>query len=579
MLVLHAHNESMFTFLLEYLHFGIAVFAVLVSISAMLLFGYLYKTEQRLRSPWRAIGFGLLAAAFLFAILERQFGVLQSFSVLLELAAFASIYRGMRSELFISDLREVSTKTPKRSAASMIRGLKNAPKSPFFQSILHDWVTLVGFGVFLLASIVSIGISSSPINHWLLIVASLASMGCLFAAVLLQARRFRAESSTTEIRWNNLFPLLAYVCLILRQGLHIAALVPLYQFVVFHKFSQNFSSVWTINLLATFLAFFFLILWTWPYIRSRMFIRLYVLLIGFAVILSTLGSLVFIYLSFGLIQDTHIGLMMRGAQSERVILSERANTAVFLAKTVAEDEKVVQAISANNEEVLATMLSDRLALSNADSIRAYDTHGVVIADSADPREVGRLYNDDALVANAVLRHVQIRSFDLQPGVLAPTLVARGLYPVFVGDQVIGVIEVDYAFDTAFVDFSKREVGLDVTVYVGDTRSATTLLGPDGVSRWVGSKEENPAVLSNVLKHHESYAGAVNQLGTNYYNAYIPVKDANGRTVGMVSVGTPVEELITNARQQLLTAFLLLMGVSLLAVFLMHWLISQVIRKR
>jgi len=61
-----------------------------------------------------------------------------------------------------------------------------------------------------------------------------------------------------------------------------------------------------------------------------------------------------------------------------------------------------------------------------------------------------------------------------------------------------------------------------------------------------------------------YGTMVDRLGRIFYNAYKPIRNINGQIVGMLSVGTPANQLFEETRQQLLTIFLLVTFLALLA---------------
>ncbi|MBB6253434.1 methyl-accepting chemotaxis protein [Nitrospirillum iridis] len=103
----------------------------------------------------------------------------------------------------------------------------------------------------------------------------------------------------------------------------------------------------------------------------------------------------------------------------------------------------------------------------------------------------------------------------------------------------------YAGDTALddnndaVDTVKRLVGGTATIFAARNgemvRIATNVTKPDG-SRAVGTALARNAVYDTVVVRGEAFRGEAEILGVPFYTAYDPIKDAAGRTVGVLYTG-------------------------------------------
>ena len=91
-------------------------------------------------------------------------------------------------------------------------------------------------------------------------------------------------------------------------------------------------------------------------------------------------------------------------------------------------------------------------------------------------------------------------------------------------------------DTSFFDNFSHEVDLQVTVFYGDTRVATSLVDENG-NRIVGTKAD-PAIYEQVVgRGEEYYSESVMLVGKEYYAMYGPLYQANSdEIIGMVFVG-------------------------------------------
>ena len=91
-----------------------------------------------------------------------------------------------------------------------------------------------------------------------------------------------------------------------------------------------------------------------------------------------------------------------------------------------------------------------------------------------------------------------------------------------------------------VDSLSRVCGSKVTIFNGDTRVATTVKNAEG-QRAVGTKASE-TVIDNVIVQGRSFLGEAMVMGEQHYAAYKPIKDVDGKTIGMLFVGVSVEEM-------------------------------------
>lgn len=130
-----------------------------------------------------------------------------------------------------------------------------------------------------------------------------------------------------------------------------------------------------------------------------------------------------------------------------------------------------------------------------------------------------------------------------------------------------------------VDSLAELTGDTVTIFLNDTRVATTVRGSDG-ERAIGTKVSD-AVAKKVLKNGDHYLGEANVVGQIYQTAYEPIRDTHGNILGMLYVGISrsyTQELIVNSLWQ--TAFLgvgITLVVSLLAWFFIERVIIRPLR--
>ncbi|MDF2985993.1 MAG: methyl-accepting chemotaxis sensory transducer [Eubacterium sp.] len=88
--------------------------------------------------------------------------------------------------------------------------------------------------------------------------------------------------------------------------------------------------------------------------------------------------------------------------------------------------------------------------------------------------------------------------------------------------------------TAFVDTIQKESGYLATIFMNEIRVSTNVLQENG-QRATGTPASD-AVIDTVLKKGENYHGAALVAGKNVFTYYTPLKDADGKIIGMWFVG-------------------------------------------
>lgn len=107
-------------------------------------------------------------------------------------------------------------------------------------------------------------------------------------------------------------------------------------------------------------------------------------------------------------------------------------------------------------------------------------------------------------------------------------------PWHVKDGMLFKGEVQISHSTELVDHLAELTGDTVTLFLGDTRVATTVRSVNG-ERAVGTKVSD-IVAQTVLKDGQIYLGEANVVGQLYQTAYEPIRDSNGDIIGIFYVG-------------------------------------------
>jgi hypothetical protein len=94
-----------------------------------------------------------------------------------------------------------------------------------------------------------------------------------------------------------------------------------------------------------------------------------------------------------------------------------------------------------------------------------------------------------------------------------------------------------------VDSVVKEMGGTATIFVKDgenfVRVATNVKKPDG-SRAIGTLLDPKGPVIQNIRNNQPYYGEANVLGKDYMTAYVPIRDAANKVVGIYYVGYPKE---------------------------------------
>jgi methyl-accepting chemotaxis protein len=182
-----------------------------------------------------------------------------------------------------------------------------------------------------------------------------------------------------------------------------------------------------------------------------------------------------------------------------------------------------------------------------------------------------------VVLNALLERPAV-SVVKREGVLAPQIFIEAAVPIE-GSDVLGAALTGFIVDDAFVDRVKEITGLDVSVFGGNERSATTFLAADGKSRELGTLEADPKINRTVLVRGEIYVGESTISNQLYFTSYLPLENVHEEVVGMLFVGTPQTTILDTAQRTFQLTFMLssaLMALSLIpSYFISRYIHSQI----
>ncbi len=129
--------------------------------------------------------------------------------------------------------------------------------------------------------------------------------------------------------------------------------------------------------------------------------------------------------------------------------------------------------------------------------------------------------------------------------------------------------------TDVVDVTSRSMGGVATIFAGDTRVATSVVNAQG-ARAVGTRLAAGAALSAVQRG-ERFRGEANILGRDHITIHEPIRDANGRQIGIIFVGVSLDAMRAELRDNLIANGAKALGVLLVSALLAWLLLARMLR--
>ena len=144
--------------------------------------------------------------------------------------------------------------------------------------------------------------------------------------------------------------------------------------------------------------------------------------------------------------------------------------------------------------------------------------------------------------------------------------------VFNGGVVVGMT----LSENQWLDKLKDGIKCDFTIFSGATRYATTITDASG-NRVIGTDMADN-VQSAVIGNGQSYTGTAKVVGQNYYVAYEPMKDIDGKTVGAYFAGLSSKESDELTASMILTTVIIAVVVMLISLISTAFILTKMVIK-
>ena len=230
------------------------------------------------------------------------------------------------------------------------------------------------------------------------------------------------------------------------------------------------------------------------------------------------------------------------------------------AMLMAHEQNLARAVLARDHQQVMLLSEQAMKEAGSDFMTVTDEKGTVVG-----RGHSKKWQDSVLNQETVVKALQgTPSVAIVAGTVVPFTI-RASQPIIYEGKLVGTLSIGTSLVTPpYLDWLKKLIGMDVTIFKGDTRAMTTIM-KDG-KRAVGTKLQSPEIVEAVLQRGELVFAQNNILGVAYKSAYWPVKAADGTIAGMWFVGMPLNKLMALENKAVTTASWV--AVALLAVQLL-----------
>jgi methyl-accepting chemotaxis protein len=242
--------------------------------------------------------------------------------------------------------------------------------------------------------------------------------------------------------------------------------------------------------------------------------------------------------------------MQNDAQTQLV-----ASTRLFAAMP-----RLIEAVSANDTAQMLSLTQMARDVMKVEIVALADSKGIVLIDGL-KGNAGEDISGLPFVARALKGEtnagIVFKSDEDRP------FAVRSNTPIVKNGVTIGVVSMAaYMGSESYVDSIKKTTGVEITLLKGNTRFMTSIKDANG-RRIIGTKLDNPALEKKVLVNGESVVGRAAILGVPFYTVYWPLKDRDGKIVGMWFIGNSVAKQDASGNHAFLVVAICSLGIVLL----------------
>lgn len=232
------------------------------------------------------------------------------------------------------------------------------------------------------------------------------------------------------------------------------------------------------------------------------------------------------------------GKVEETGEASEVLINEIIGKLEGYSRAVAANSTLVEHLNSMDRQVIAkevdTVFKSINEGSRLDILEVGDMNGTVVYRAHNPQKYGDDKSGNFAIGKAIRGEA---ASGVEKG--SSGFAFRAVYPIKSNGEVIGTIMAGSKLDESVVDYLKEITGMEITIFIGNERVASTITDKSG-KRLVGTVQDDTNVTDMVLKNGNTYTGKANVLGVPFFVRYSPLVTIDGQIVGMFFNGVDVE---------------------------------------
>lgn len=526
-----------YQFIWQNIHFAVNFFSAFVMFGVFWLYLDAWSEKKPKRDLFKLIGLAILSFSFVLDAAHVE-GISKVESIF-NIALFQNLFSWSRIIGYLL----------------LIIGLANEPlmKRPNVKGLsAQDWKVSGGIA----------GLRFQNFIHWL-------PVNYVWMSLLVGLLYLRKATTGLE---RHLKPV-AYGFLVISfsELLSLASYFQNSKNVDIYKLVTPYGPIWIIKLLTLLLGSILISRWVWKYLITRLQSQLFMIFTTGILIIFLVITAAFSAILLKQIQNAALSQMETSVKVLGYAIDRQQAEMLSDAKVISQNSQIRQALLANQREDLATYIQNYLFSKKLSFVTVVNDQAQVQVRGSDPERFGDSLSSDAYIQRSLLGE-EISTVKVDEGLISPQMSVEALVPIYDSDdthsdrKIIGSVIVGQTINNTFLDGLKKSTGLDASIYGGNVLAASTFVSSDNTSRRLGVVEKSPKINQQVLEAGKTYVGSISLYNLPYYSAYLPLKDSDQITVGMLFVGQPQNIIYKTASLSIEFTFLIAAALILISVY-------------
>jgi len=239
---------------------------------------------------------------------------------------------------------------------------------------------------------------------------------------------------------------------------------------------------------------------------------------------------------------------------------------------IANNPQIITLLKEEKSLELAAMSKNILKSTGIDVVTIVNKNMKVIA-RGHSEKFGDFASNQALLSRAV-KGESISGIDIGTVV---KLSLRSAVPIYLNNEIIGAVVtgLDISGNSIFVDRIKSMCNAECTIFYNDERVSTTIM-KEG-KRAIGTKMDNKKIIETVLDKGKDFTNKNIIFGKSFQTFYWPIKDTNGKIIGMYFIGKD-RNIIESAYSNFLYASIIaIIFVAVILIFVSFYAARKITR--